>query len=105
MSDFDSRELEVARARSRARRPCWCAATTARKLQIDSKAGDEPVTEADHAANALIVARLREAFPDDVVLSEEIPDDGARLGSRASGWSIRSTARATSSWATPGSWS
>ena len=50
------------------------------QLSVDTKAGDEPVTEADHAANALIVARLREAFPDDVVLSEEIPDTGERLG-------------------------
>lgn len=50
------------------------------KLVIDSKAGNEPVTNADHAANALIVAKLRAEFPDDVVLSEEIPDDGSRLG-------------------------
>jgi len=51
-----------------------------RPLNVQSKAGDEPVTEADHAANTLIVERLREAFPDDVILSEEIPDDGSRLG-------------------------
>jgi 3'(2'), 5'-bisphosphate nucleotidase len=51
-----------------------------RKLKIESKHGNEPVTEADRAANTLIVARLAEAFPDDVILSEEIPDDGARLG-------------------------
>ena len=49
-------------------------------LKIDSKAGNEPVTEADRAASTLIVDRLRAAFPDDVVLSEEIPDDGSRLG-------------------------
>ncbi|HSZ84263.1 MAG TPA: 3'(2'),5'-bisphosphate nucleotidase CysQ [Polyangia bacterium] len=49
-------------------------------LKIDSKAGNEPVTEADRAASALIVDRLRAAFPDDAVLSEEIPDDGSRLG-------------------------
>src|SRR5262249_22753130 len=40
----------------------------------------EPVTEADHAASELIVRRLRETFPDDVVLSEELPDTGERLG-------------------------
>jgi 3'(2'), 5'-bisphosphate nucleotidase len=50
------------------------------KLHIQIKGGDEPVTEADHAASELIVGRLREAFPDDVVLSEEIPDTGERLG-------------------------
>jgi 3'(2'), 5'-bisphosphate nucleotidase len=47
---------------------------------IDSKAGNEPVTEADHAANEIIVKRLRAAFPRDAILSEEIPDDGARIG-------------------------
>jgi 3'(2'), 5'-bisphosphate nucleotidase len=53
-----------------------------KKLVIDSKAGNEPVTEADRAASALIVERLHAAFPADVVLSEEIPDDGSRLGAR-----------------------
>jgi 3'(2'), 5'-bisphosphate nucleotidase len=51
-----------------------------RPLTVESKAGDEPVTEADRAASALIVSRLAAAFPDDVILSEEVPDDGARLG-------------------------
>jgi 3'(2'), 5'-bisphosphate nucleotidase len=51
-----------------------------RKLKIESKHGNEPVTEADRAASALIVGRLAEAFPDDVILSEEVPDDGARMG-------------------------
>jgi 3'(2'), 5'-bisphosphate nucleotidase len=51
-----------------------------RPLVIGSKPGDEPVTDADHAANTLIVARLRQAFPDDAILSEEIPDDRSRLG-------------------------
>ncbi|HEX2659081.1 MAG TPA: 3'(2'),5'-bisphosphate nucleotidase CysQ [Polyangia bacterium] len=51
-----------------------------RKVRVDSKAGNEPVTEADHAANALIVERLRAAFPDDAILSEELPDDGSRQG-------------------------
>jgi len=51
-----------------------------KRLDVQIKGGDEPVTEADHAASALIVSRLREAFPDDVVLSEEVPDTGERLG-------------------------
>jgi 3'(2'), 5'-bisphosphate nucleotidase len=58
-----------------------------RKLQIDAKAGNEPVTEADRAANEFIVTRLQAAFPDDVVLSQEIPDDGTRLG-RARVWMV-----------------
>jgi len=51
-------------------------------IAVQIKAGDEPVTEADHAASELIVSRLRDAFPDDVVLSEELPDTGERLGKR-----------------------
>jgi 3'(2'), 5'-bisphosphate nucleotidase len=51
-------------------------------IQIQNKAGNEPVTEADHAANRLIVEQLGRAFPDDAILSEEIPDDGARMGAR-----------------------
>lgn len=51
-------------------------------LRVESKAGNEPVTEADRAANTLIVERLAAAFPDDTILSEEIPDTGARLGQR-----------------------
>jgi 3'(2'), 5'-bisphosphate nucleotidase len=58
-----------------------------RALTIESKANDEPVTEADRAANTLIVSRLTQAFPDDAVLSEEIPDDGSRLG-RARVWMV-----------------
>jgi 3'(2'), 5'-bisphosphate nucleotidase len=47
--------------------------------RVDLKLQGEPVTEADHAANELIVRRLRAAFPDDAILSEELPDDGSRL--------------------------
>lgn len=53
-----------------------------RPIDVDHKAGDEPVTEADRAASALIVSRLRAAFPDDAILSEELPDDGSRLRNR-----------------------
>ena len=48
-------------------------------LGVEWKPGDEPVTIADKRASALIVAGLRQAFPDDVVISEEAPDDLARL--------------------------
>jgi 3'(2'), 5'-bisphosphate nucleotidase len=78
MSDY-ARELEVA-ARVAREAAVLVRGYHGRTLQVDIKPGDEPVTEADHAANALIVARLREAFPADVVLSEELPDTGERLG-------------------------
>ena len=49
------------------------------KLKVERKAEDEPVTIADREASDLIVAGLREAFPDDVIISEENADDLARL--------------------------
>jgi 3'(2'), 5'-bisphosphate nucleotidase len=42
-------------------------------LAVDMKPGDEPVTVADRTASELIVAGLRERFPDDRVVSEEVP--------------------------------
>jgi 3'(2'), 5'-bisphosphate nucleotidase len=51
-------------------------------LAVDTKADDSPVTAADREANALIVGALAAAFPDDAILSEELPDDGSRLGRR-----------------------
>jgi len=52
------------------------------EIKVDFKDGDEPVTEADKRASELIVAALNAAFPDDAVLSEEIPDDLSRLRNR-----------------------
>jgi 3'(2'),5'-bisphosphate nucleotidase len=49
-------------------------------LAVEHKAGDEPVTVADRAADELICAGLREAFPHDGLLSEESEDDLSRLG-------------------------
>lgn len=43
------------------------------------KPGDSPVTEADHAANDVIVAALSTAFPNDAILSEESADSADRL--------------------------
>jgi len=40
---------------------------------------EEPVTQADRAANELIVNRLRAEFPDDGILAEESIDTSARL--------------------------
>lgn len=53
------------------------------ELHIGRKgAHAEPVTQADYAANELIVGTLGEAFPDDGLLSEESPDTKTRLGKR-----------------------
>jgi len=43
------------------------------------KEGGSPVTEADHAANRVIVEALASAFPGDAILSEESADSAARL--------------------------
>jgi 3'(2'), 5'-bisphosphate nucleotidase len=56
-----------------------------RPLHVEQKqtADDrEPVTEADRAANALIVAGIRHAFPDDGILAEESIDTARRLTKR-----------------------
>src|SRR4029079_6747370 len=87
MSGDYQHELETARAIAVEAADLVKALRNGGKLVIDSKAANDPVTNADHAANALIVAKLRAAFPDDVVLSEEIPDDGQRLG-RARVWMV-----------------
>ncbi len=51
-------------------------------LEVERKAGDEPVTAADRASSALIVRDLAQAFADDVIISEENKDDLRRLEAR-----------------------
>jgi 3'(2'), 5'-bisphosphate nucleotidase len=52
------------------------------ELAVETKSDDSPVTIADKQANAAIVEILRAAFPADAILSEESPDDAARLTQR-----------------------
>jgi 3'(2'), 5'-bisphosphate nucleotidase len=80
MTDF-ARELEVA-AKIAREAAVLVRSYRGKRLHIESKAGNEPVTEADKAANTLIVQRLTAAFPEDTILSEEVPDTRARLGRR-----------------------
>ena len=47
--------------------------------EVEYKAPDEPVTEADRSANQHIVSRIMTHFPDDGILSEESKDDLSRL--------------------------
>ncbi len=51
-----------------------------RKVDLDDHA--EPVTEADRAANELIVSALRREFPEDGILAEESTDTERRLHKR-----------------------
>jgi 3'(2'), 5'-bisphosphate nucleotidase len=74
-----SRELAVAH------RLAQQAATLVRRyagqsLPVQHKADGDPVTQADQEVSALIVDGLTKEFADDAILSEEVPDDGARLG-------------------------
>ncbi|MBT8495856.1 MAG: 3'(2'),5'-bisphosphate nucleotidase CysQ [Deltaproteobacteria bacterium] len=48
-------------------------------LEVEMKAGDEPVTVADKMASDHIVAGLEQVFPNDVIISEENADDLRRL--------------------------
>jgi myo-inositol-1(or 4)-monophosphatase len=45
--------------------------------EIYTKADNSPVTDADLAANTILIERLRAAFPDDAILSEEVAPDAA----------------------------
>ncbi len=46
---------------------------------IEWKDDNSPLTLADKAANDIIVAKLKETFPDDAILSEEEEDNKSRL--------------------------
>lgn len=46
------------------------------------KSDDSPVSEADHAAEAVILERIRRAFPDDAILTEESGAHPGRSGRR-----------------------
>jgi 3'(2'), 5'-bisphosphate nucleotidase len=71
------RELELAIALSR-QAGALIQRLHSTGLAVERKLGNEPVTQADRDANALLVAGIAAAFPDDGLLSEEAPDDGSR---------------------------
>jgi 3'(2'), 5'-bisphosphate nucleotidase len=78
MNDNFDTELKAARSLARAAGAAVMAhyaTATAR-----DKSPGSPVTEADHASNCVIVAGLRELFPEDAILSEESADPIARRG-------------------------
>ncbi|MBH24933.1 MAG: 3'(2'),5'-bisphosphate nucleotidase CysQ [Myxococcales bacterium] len=85
MSDAYTHELDVVRraARDAAKAVMEVHDAVGRgdsELGVVQKADDRgPVTEADRRANRVVVAALREAFPEDAILSEESADDMGRL--------------------------
>lgn len=48
-------------------------------FDVDYKSASDPVTEADRRVNDLLVARLRESFPNDAIVAEETADDSEAL--------------------------
>lgn len=72
------RELDTARTVA-LEAAALVASFQGRPLGVEHKAGGEPVSLADIASSNLIVARLRQAFPEDGILSEELPDTPERL--------------------------
>lgn len=70
-------ELAVAIAAAEAAAAVFPPAGTIPDVRF--KPDGSPVTDADLAANARILAVLRSAFPADAILSEELADDRARL--------------------------
>jgi 3'(2'), 5'-bisphosphate nucleotidase len=73
-----SRELEVAERLAR-QAGALVLGLRGPEIDVEMKAGNEPVTEADRNASQLIVQGLAAAFPDDVHISEENADDLRRL--------------------------
>jgi 3'(2'), 5'-bisphosphate nucleotidase len=57
-------------------------------ISVEKKTGDEPVTRADREASELIVSGLRQDFPEDIVISEEAPDDRRRLEAGRRVWFV-----------------
>ena len=76
-------ELDVAVKAARAAGDAIRAIYKRENLAVKQKAGDKgPLTEADLAANDLLIAAITSAFPDDGILSEETADTPERLGKR-----------------------
>ena len=51
-------------------------------IAVERKEGDEPVTLADRECSDFLVEHITAAFPDDIVISEEAPDDLRRLDAK-----------------------
>jgi 3'(2'),5'-bisphosphate nucleotidase len=77
-----ARELEIAEQAARAGAAAILSYYRRDDVRVEIKPDNSPVTEADLEANRAILALIRGAFPDDAILSEELPDDRARLDER-----------------------
>ena len=75
-------EAELAVAVLAARRAAAAILERRGRHEVSTKPDGTPVTSADLAADAAIRATISEAFLGDAILTEEGPDDAARLSSR-----------------------
>ncbi|MBW2735908.1 MAG: 3'(2'),5'-bisphosphate nucleotidase CysQ, partial [Deltaproteobacteria bacterium] len=69
-----NQEMSVATNLARAAGRAALAYFRQADLEVETKADASPVSAADRAADAVIIAGLEEAFPKDGILSEEQPD-------------------------------
>ncbi len=81
MSDY-ARETDIAASAARKAGAVILGHYARGPIAVETKADASPVTVADRDANALIVQRLAAAFPEDGILSEELPDDARRFSKR-----------------------
>ena len=82
------RELDAARRLALAAGKLVMSYVNTNKITIEKKADDSPVTSADREASELILEGLSQAFPGDVLISEEGPDNLARRERGARVWFI-----------------
>jgi 3'(2'), 5'-bisphosphate nucleotidase len=76
------RELAVAKTAAREAGEIIMRHYARPTIDVTTKSDQSPVTAADLEANAAIIRTLAAAFPDDAILTEETPDDRARLAKR-----------------------
>jgi len=74
-----ARELDAARRAARLAGAVILRHYHGAGVRVQTKPDQSPVTEADLDANRIIVDLLRAEFPDDAILSEELPDGPERL--------------------------
>jgi len=75
-------DLEIAERAARAAGRIVAEYYARGEIAVELKADQSPVTQADRDANAQIVEILTRDAPDDIVVSEELPDPAARLDRR-----------------------
>lgn len=76
---IDDRTLQVALSAARDAADAILSIYKRAEVDVRYKEDKSPLTEADTAANTVILSRLRESFPSHAILSEESRDDKRRL--------------------------